>query len=273
MRKMTFGSLFAGIGGMDLGLERAGMECRWQLEIDPFCQKVLEKHWPKVKRYGDITTVDGGELEPVDLIAGGFPCQDVSQIGKHAGIDGERSGLWSHFRRLVCELRPRFVVVENVTGLLDGGIGRVLGDLAALGFDAEWEVLPAAAFGSPQLRNRVFIMAYARGERFQGIIQDWAAERAIRRGDRKPSSVDSVPMLRGLSLHDSFDACPRLRMFAGRGMVERPLHGTGWWEIGPDVFRVASRFPSRVDRLRSIGNSIVPQLAEWIGRRIITATR
>src|ERR1039457_217076 len=105
---MTFGSLFAGIGGMDLGLERAGMECRWQIEIDPFCTKVLEKHWPKVKRYGDITKLNGSELESVDLICGGFPCQDVSLAGLRKGIgSGTRSGLYADMLRIVSVLRPR----------------------------------------------------------------------------------------------------------------------------------------------------------------------
>ena len=106
---MTFGSLFAGIGGLDLGLERAGMECRWQVEIDEFCRKVLAKHWPEVPKYGDIGKLTGEELEPVDLICGGFPCQDLSQAGRRAGLEGDRSGLWFEFARIVGVLRPRWV--------------------------------------------------------------------------------------------------------------------------------------------------------------------
>ena len=159
--KMTFGSLFAGIGGLDLGLERAGMECQWQVEIDPFCRKVLAKHWPDVRRYEDVRTVGADELKPVDLVAGGFPCQDVSIAGKQAGIkEGTRSGLWSEYYRVICELRPRFVLVENVPGLLVDGLGRVLGDLAEAGYDAEWQVLSAADMGANQMRKRVFIVAY-----------------------------------------------------------------------------------------------------------------
>src|SRR5215510_9060927 len=115
---LTFGSLFAGIGGIDLGLERAGMECRWQVEIDPFCRQILAKHWPEVKRYDDIRKLAASDLEPVDLMAGGFPCQDLSQAGKRAGIEGTRSGLWFEFARLVRGLRPRYVLIENVPGLL-----------------------------------------------------------------------------------------------------------------------------------------------------------
>ena len=157
----TFGSLFAGIGGIDLGLERAGWKCSWQVENDPYCQKILAKHWPSVPRYGDIEQV--ADLPSVDLIAGGFPCQDVSHAGKREGIQGSRSGLWTHFARIIRLVRPRFVLVENVPGLLVRGMGTVLGDLAGLGYDTEWDSIPAAAVGAPHLRYRIFIVAYAQG--------------------------------------------------------------------------------------------------------------
>ncbi len=222
---MTFGSLFSGIGGMDLGLERAGMECRWQVEIDPFCQKVLAKHWPNVKRYGDIKTV-GEELERVDLIAGGFPCQDVSRVGSRAGIDGKRSGLWDEYLRLVRDLRPRFVLVENVPGLLDGGIGRVLGDLAESGFDAEWRLLSAAEFGLPHRRDRVFVIAYSRG------------------------SVEGPIGVGKLQDREAFD-----------------------WKrlVLPGRVRNIYGIPAWVDRVTALGNAVVPQVAQWIGERIMQA--
>ncbi len=151
----TFGSLFAGIGGIDLGLERAGWECRWQVEYDPFCQHVLAHHWPDVPRYGDIRAVDWSMVEPVDLIAGGFPCQPFSNAGKRRGKDDER-WLWPEFFRCVRALRPRFVLVENVPGFLQphGGLGELLGDLASFGYDAEWDCIPAAAVGAPHRRDR-----------------------------------------------------------------------------------------------------------------------
>src|SRR5262245_18041782 len=130
---MTFGSLFSGIGGIDVGLARAGWICRWQVENDPFCQKILAKHWPEVKRYRDITKLTGSELETVDLLAGGFPCQDLSQAGKRAGIEGTRSGLWFEYARLVGQLRPRYVLIENVAGrLVYDGMRRWAGHLARL---------------------------------------------------------------------------------------------------------------------------------------------
>lgn len=160
----TFGSLFAGIGGIDLGLERAGWECRFQVEWDPFCQRVLAKHWPDVPRYGDITAVDWSGVERVDLLAGGFPCQPISVAGKQQAQDDER-WLWPEFAQAIRVLRPSYVLVENVPNLLainDGSAAReVEGDLAALGYDNQWDCIPASALGAPHERERVWIVAYA----------------------------------------------------------------------------------------------------------------
>src|SRR5262245_52410373 len=185
---MTFGSLFSGIGGMDLGLERAGLRCMWQVEINEYARRVLERHWPDVPRFGDVAAFppadadDGGcevqaeATEPggdeshdrlslrVDLICGGFPCQPVSVAGRRQAQRDPR-WLWPHFARVVRVLRPRYVLVENVPGLLVRGIDDVLGDLAEMGFDAEWCCLPASAFGAPHLRERVFVVAYAKSVR------------------------------------------------------------------------------------------------------------
>ena len=204
----AFGSLFAGIGGFDLGLENAGWECRWQVEIDDRKRRVLARHWPAAKRFGDITTVEASDLEPVELIAGGFPCQDISHVGRRAGIEGERSGLWADFARLVRDLRPRFVLVENSTSLLVRGMERVLGDLAAGGYDAEWDCIPAAAVGAPQLRARTWILAYPRGFRaeaddtvFAGrpipdVRTRWPAEPDVGRvDDGVPDGLDRVGWL------------------------------------------------------------------------------
>ena len=227
---MTFGSLFAGIGGLDLGLERAGMECRWQVEIDPFCRKVLAKHWPDVPKYEDVRHVGRDNLEPVDLICGGFPCQDISRAGRRNGIDGDKSGLWGQFARIIRELRPRYVLMENSSSLTVRGIDRISGDLAEGGYDAEWDCLPAAAFGAPHIRDRFYLLAYARCRRHR------APEEAV---------------------------------FAGWSRSQ--LHGG--WTTEPDVGRVADGAPARVDRLRGLGNAVVPQVAEWIGRRIMEAAK
>jgi DNA (cytosine-5)-methyltransferase 1 len=277
---MKFGSLFAGIGGMDLGLERAGMKCVWQVEIDEFCRKVLAKHWPYVRRWDDVRTFPPEGNWSCDLIAGGFPCQDISNAGKMEGIDGERSGLWAEFARIIRVVRPRFVLVENVAALLGRGAGRVLGDFAEIGFYAEWQPIPASAAGAPHLRERVFIVASSGG-------------------------LDSMPLLREPLLHDPQDARSRLPLPADRGVDCRPLLDrlpgddtdadgerceeldtaavsgvvgqhpwvaaeTGHnWRSEPNVGRVADGVPARVDRLRGLGNAVVPQIAEWIGRRLM----
>ncbi len=161
---MTVGSLFAGIGGIDLGLERAGMRVVWQVEIDPACQKVLERYWPGVRRYGDVRTIEPSDLEPVDLVAGGFPCQDVSVAGRRAGLAGQQSGLFFEFVRIVAALRPTWVLIENVPGLLSSNRGRDMGTvllaLAKLGYGYAYRVLDAQYFGLAQRRKRVFIVGH-----------------------------------------------------------------------------------------------------------------
>lgn len=158
---LTFGSLFAGIGGFDLGFERAGMVCKWQVEIDDYANRVLAKHWPDVHRERDIRECGVHNLERVDVICGGFPCQDISYAGRGAGLEGERSGLFFEAVRVVRELRPRIVVLENVAALLTRGLDRVLGTLAEIGYDAEWHCIPAAAVGAPHIRDRVFVLGFA----------------------------------------------------------------------------------------------------------------
>ena len=158
---LTIGSLFSGIGGLELGLEWAGLgPVLFQVEKEPFCREVLARHWPTVARFDDVCTVGAHNLPAVDLLCGGFPCPDISLAGEGAGLDGERSGLWFEFARIIGELRPRFVVVENVSALLGRGLDRVLGSLAARGYDAWWDCLPACAVGAPHRRDRIFIVAW-----------------------------------------------------------------------------------------------------------------
>ena len=166
--KPTVGSLFSGIGGFELGFEWAGFQVEWQVEINEYARKVLAKHWPNVERHTDVREVGKHNLKPVDVLIGGFPCQDISTAGKGVGIEGERSGLWSEYARIIGELRPRYAVMENVAALLYRGLGRVLGDLAEIGYDAEWQVLPAAAFGAPHQRERIFIVGYPHDDGLDG---------------------------------------------------------------------------------------------------------
>lgn len=230
------------------------MACRWQVEIDPFCRAVLAKHWPDVKRYEDVRRVHArvnGEarcfcwhcLEAVDVLCGGFPCQDISNAGPRTGIDGERSGLWREFDRLIGELRPRYVLVENTAALLGRGLSRVLGDLAARGYDAEWAVVSACAFDAPHTRERLFIVAYPRQERRRSGL--------INRGT--PARTGSADQLD----RQIAESC-RARLAT-------------WWQAEPEVGRLAYGVPDGVGQLAGLGNAVVPQIAEWIGRRIIDA--
>jgi len=161
--RMKFGSLFTGVGGFDLGFERAGMECVWQVEFDKACQSVLKKHWSETELFDDVRTVGKHNLKPVDVICGGFPCQDVSIAGKRAGLAGERSGLWHEFARIIDELEPKWVVIENVPGLLSSNKGRdfatVIRWLAERGYGVAWRILDSQYFGVAQRRRRVFIVA------------------------------------------------------------------------------------------------------------------
>jgi DNA (cytosine-5)-methyltransferase 1 len=282
---LSVGSLFTGIGGIDLGLERAGMTVRWQVERDPWCQRVLEKHWPNMPRYKNIEDV-GVDLEPVDLICGGFPCQPVSVAAQQKGTDDDR-WLWPEFRRVVGLLRPRYVLVENVPGLFtaNGGhaFGEVIGDLADLGYDAEWTVLSAADVGAPHLRKRVWIVADSDRDRRHaihggGLVSDEKRKHtsSITRRTNQQSRfgcnggvahADSE----GPQGRESLSQRADQRAVGATGLDDRrifagPIGGT--WEPEPKLGRVAHGIPKRVDRLRGLGNAVVPQCVEWIGRRI-----
>ena len=316
VEQLTVGSLFSGIGGFDLGLERAGMRVVWQVENDAYCRKVLAKHWPDVPCYEDIHDCGAHNLEEVDVICGGFPCQPVSVAGKQLAQDDER-WLWPEFARLVGELRPRHVFVENVPGILVRGLGDVLGDLAALGYDAEWGCVSAASVGAPHLRKRIFIIgtkqrrsvADASGRRRQsdelctrrdvvGLCSEDVAHAASQQdefGERRNLAHPSqggkgFSATAGPSGEDVADADSRRRERIGQqerteqqserggelngrsavGQLEYAALGSQW-DVEPDVGRVANGVPNRVDRLRALGNAIVPQVAEWVGKRIVSA--
>lgn len=291
MTNFTYGSLFSGIGGIDLGLDRVGFHCEWQVEIDEYCQKILAKHWPNVARFRDVRDCGKHNLTSVDLIAGGFPCQDISIAGKRAGITGERSGLWKEFYRVICELRPRFVLVENVAALLYGGIDTVLADLAACGYDAEWQVLSAEALGAPHLRERVFIVGYSASRRETTVQQpgqlystesssedvahtqstkcQWSRDTWSGRDGFTNSSEDVSNANRSrLAFRQIFgrDTAKELATFTRDCST-----GTGQWAVEPAICRVAHGIPHRVDRLRGLGNAVVPQCAEFVGRCIMAA--
>lgn len=218
-----------------MGLQRTGgFETIAFCEIDPFCRKILAKHWPGVPCFEDITKLDKEELNSlgrIDVICGGFPCQDISCAGKGAGIHAERSGLWWEMLRIIRLVRPRFVLVENVAALLNRGLDEVLGSLAESGYDAEWACVPAAAIGAPHFRDRTFIISYPVCQRFEG-------NKSI-----------------------AYTRLPRSAIFS-----------RAWCSESPPV-RVANGVPARMDRLRALGNAIVPQCAQFVGQCLLDSTR
>jgi DNA (cytosine-5)-methyltransferase 1 len=226
-------SLFSGIGGLDLGLERAGMTVVGQVEIDPWCRKVLAKHWPEVPRHDDVRTAAewwGGRRAP-DLVCGGFPCQDISNAhtnGIRAALAGDKSGLWYSFAAIVAALRPRWVIAENVAAWRRWVPG-VRADLAGLGYASVPVEVPAGSRGAPHPRPRVFVVAYAdsEGESLRAIHAEVAGLRPV------------------------------------------PRDGGHWREPFAGPVRVADGLPARMDRLRGLGNAVVPQVAEHIGRLIL----
>jgi len=270
-------------GAFDLGFERAGMVCKWQVEIDHYCQKVLAKHWPSVRRHDDIKTFPPTKPEEwqVDVICGGFPCQDISYAGKGAGLAGERSGLFYEAIRVVREVGPRVVVLENVAGLLTRGIDQVLGTLASIGFDAEWHCIPAAAVGAPHIRDRLFLVAYAKHGR---LSKRWGTamptktddtarvSRNEREGLRiKASALHADTNSGGLKECKECNGEPKAWSQAQQRDDALRCGVRGWWEAEPDVGRVVNGLPNRAHRLRGLGNAVVPQVAEYVGRIVVDA--
>ncbi len=284
MNKLKVLDLFSGIGGFSLGLERTGgFETVAFCEIEEFPRRVLAKHWPEVPCYHDVTTLTADILErdgiSVDVITGGFPCQDLSNAGNRAGMgEGTRSGLWSQIDRLVGELRPKFVVLENVAALLSGPsekrggwFGGVLGDLAKRRYDAEWQNIPAAAMGAPHLRERAWVVAYPQKERQPetgGIqhrnIAEWlpsgceahflADDRQERTEGRKPQEVSGF---------SAFSWCKNVRR--AEDFRELP-------DLPPPLFRGSiDGVPNWVDRVGACGNAVVPQIPEMLGHAILQA--
>jgi DNA (cytosine-5)-methyltransferase 1 len=321
--KLTVGSLFAGIGGIDLGLERTGhFETIWFSEIDTYASKVLAKHWPNVPNYGDIKAIDYGSVPRPDVITGGYPCQPFSTAGKRAGENDPRH-LWPECLRAIRQLRPRYALLENVRGHLSLGFSQVLRDLASIGFDAEWQVIPAAALGAPHKRDRLFIVAYPNsgGEALRGQCETLQSQNPSRRDDGSGSGSDIgqeclgstrqsaqnvaysqiiggngkgyghntqsdiqqwlQEQARGSSSQVAHNECKwngehwqpanirekcAGRVFEPRG--ETPDEQRQGWPLEPSVGRVANGVSSRVDRLRCLGNAVVPQVAELLGNLI-----
>lgn len=236
--------LFSGIGGLALGLERAGMRTAAFCEREPFCRAVLSRHWPAVPCYDDVCSLTADRLRSdgvaINAIAGGFPCQDISYAGYGAGLAGERSGLWFEYARLIGELGPDLVIVENVSALLDRGMAEVLGTLSDLRYHALWDTVTACAVGHAHMRRRVFIVAYAhRLDGWERFRDSFARE------------------YRTLQTLDNFESA-RARE---RARLANPS----------ELYRGAYGLPFGMERNRAIGNAVPPSVAEKIGRTIMRA--
>jgi len=302
---MLVGSLFSGIGGIDLGLEQAGMKVAWQAENDPYCCRVLAKHWPDVPNLGDVTQVDWSTVPAVDVLAGGYPCQPFSLAGARKGTNDPRH-LWPYFADAIRVLRPRWVLLENVAGHLTLGFGDVLADLAAAGYDAEWQCIPAAAFGAPHKRDRLWVCAYPtqpewRSQEFQGVAArtgtteprklggTWPADVSDPNSPRcqsqcaKPAETEQLgPDRHGTARHVAYpnsegrhatwSASPKVFGPQAQQRLARRV-SSSWrhWATEPTVGRVAYGIPNRLEQLRGLGNAVVPQIVHYLGELIIEA--
>ena len=267
--------LFSGIGGFSLGLERAGMHTVAFCEQNKYCHAVLKKHWPEVPIYDDVRTLTAARLADdgiaVDVICGGFPCQDISIAGKGAGLAGARSGLWWEFHRLIAEIRPAWVVIENVSALRHKGLGDVLRSLAAVGYDAEWHCIPASAVGAPHRRDRIWIVAYPNGEQQQSMLSGCGAERSAAPAPARAMDIDVAGGGRDSAwsqdVADTGCVTAQIQTNGRFSAIPFPQRHT-WWETEPDVGRVVDGVSARLDRLKALGNAVVPQIPELIGRAI-----
>ncbi len=279
MEKLRVLDLFSGIGGFSLGLERTGgFETVAFCEIEPFPRRVLAKHWPEVPIYEDVRTLTSERLAAdgivVDVICGGFPCQDISSAGRRQGIHGERSGLWTEYARLIGEIRPLFVIVENVADLLHRGLSVVLGALAALRFDAEWHCIPASAVGADHERDRIWIVAYPNEPRSQQAYQLGRKQRAQEMGEAASAhhAHDHRSRSPGGGQAGTIGADARaISPWLGLAQRSAPPFPREHRTCSPVLGRGENGIPDRVDRMRAIGNAVVPQIPELIGRAILAS--
>jgi DNA (cytosine-5)-methyltransferase 1 len=257
---MNIGSLFSGIGGLELGLERAGLGSTiWQVEQDKFCIKILEKHWPRAKRFTDVREVGKHNLEPVDLICGGFPCQDISPAGKRAGLAGARSGLWYEFARVVDELGPEWVVIENVADGAHLWVDAIRGYLGQSGYESLPVPIAARDVGAPHRRERVFIVAHSTNDRYQRCQPSGL--------EAQQSAIAGSGEIRASGDPDS-DSEPAKPQHGEVARLQGVADDAPPWEAPPDIRGVDDGVPRRMDRLRALGNAVVPQCAEVVGHVI-----
>ena len=278
---VKIGSLFSGIGGFELGLERAipGAVTVWQCEQNDFCQKVLKKHWPNATIYDDVRNIDE-KVEPVDILCGGFPCQDISIAGKQKGIQhGTRSGLWWEMHRIARVLQPRIIIMENVAAILSVGGRTVLSSLAQIGFDCEWTIISARQFGAPHIRKRWFSVAYSHSstktkqrKKGQGHFFGPSEPSYVQKKNRKWEEGEQSQDIHSIGWNNVSN---EFTHFSPDFTTEKDVwnyEGTNYWHSFPTQSPICGRndgLPHRVDRLKALGNAIVPQCSEWVGRQIV----
>ena len=267
--------LFSGIGGFSLGLERAGMKTVAFCEVDKKCQAVLKKHWPGVPIFDDVSNLKGEDIEgTVDVICGGFPCQDISLAGKGAGLEGSRSGLWSEFKRLIEEIKPKYAIIENVSALRSRGLDQVLREISEIGYDAEWHCITAASIGAPHRRDRIWIVAYPRNSTGRDSITGSLGRDGERELEEKVRTSETTETTRSSETSETLSDSNSEGLqgqWEITGRISKELQDISysrWWQVEPDVGRVAHGIPNRVDRLKQLGNAVVPQIPELIGRAI-----
>ena len=281
-----------------MGLERTGgFETVAFCEICPKARKVLSKHWPNIKQYDDIKDLNNDKLIAdgieADVITGGFPCQDISSAGKGKGIKAERSGLWSEMFRLIGDVRPTWAIIENVSALRSKGLTLVLQNLSEIGYMCQWHCIPASAVGAPHQRDRIWIVANPQRNGFSPDTFTRSNEETIRQeSSRQDNPLDSQRtsclsttnanvadtiskserMHTPRTLHDWQPNDRQKRGTVGSffaGLCQTSTKTAGHWAIEPNVGRVADGVPNRVDRLKQLGNSVVPQIPELIGNAIL----
>ena len=302
---MKVGSMFSGIGGIEIGFEKAGFKTGWFIERELYAQEILRKQFPGIPIYEDVTEIDFKTIPEVDIITGGFPCQDISNAGKRVGIEGSRSSLWKYMLEAISTIRPKFAFIENVSALLSRGLSVVLCDLASIGYDAEWYCVPASAVGAPHQRDRIFILAYSNsygfntsghgeaqgknslseewetspdGERIKRIHETWESCSAMENSDGNGSAEwNRQDVNRGEESQEypghSISASPEVADSCCQRLQRKdkeagPSTGQGWWAAEPGLDRVANGVPNRVDRIKCLGNAVVPQVAEVFAQAI-----
>ena len=247
MEKITIGSLFSGIGGFELGLERGipNSKTIWQVEQNKYCQSILRKHWKKAIIHSDIFTVGSDNLQTVDVICGGFPCQDISVIGNKKGIQhGKKSSLWFEMHRVIKELRPKIAIIENVAGIRRNEIEIIVNGLSEIGYDVEWVIISAEQFGALHQRKRFFAVAYTPSRKSRRM--------ELSGMDEKKTKAWKDP-------------------FTCEYQAQTGFRGGGYWArptLEPPFLHVADGVSDRLARLKALGNAIVPQCSEWVGRQI-----